>query len=234
MSGFETTVVAKEAASTNPKTNELGALADATKTSGDLAGASAHDESLLKDHPELTKVKTALGETMLEQDDPALALRYFKEAQSEDPSNIQNFIGAGRAYLAKKEPRLAQKMFETALQMEPSNVAALNGLGVALDSLGHHEEAQANYRKALAIDGANASVRNNYGFSLALSRKFDEAISELSPLAEDKGAVGRKARQNLSFSYAMRGDLAAATRYGKVDLKDDDVRNDLRIYESIR
>jgi Flp pilus assembly protein TadD len=230
---FETTVVPKEAA-TSPKTNELVNLADATKASGDPAGASALYERVLQDHPELTKVRTSLGETMLDQNDPALALRYFKEAQQRDPSDIQNLIGAGQAHLAKHEPRSAQKMFETALQIDPSNIVALNGLGVAQDSLGRHEEAQATYRKALAIDAANAAVRNNFGLSFALSGKFDEAISELSPLEKDPGAVGRKARQNLSLTYAMRGDFTTAAKYGKVDLKEEDVRNDLHVYGSIR
>jgi Flp pilus assembly protein TadD len=228
----EATVVPKDAVS-NPNTNSLVSIADATKAGGDAAGASVLYERVLQEHPELTKVRTSLGETMLEQNDPALALRYFKEAGQQNPSDIDNLIGAGQAHLAKHEPRSARKMFEAALKQDASNVVALNGLGVALDSIGRHEEAQNTYRKALAIDAANSAVRNNYGLSLALSGKYDQAVAELSPLANDSGAVGHKARQNLSLTYAMRGDLVSAARYGKADLKDDDVRNDLKVYGSI-
>jgi len=229
---FQTSVVPTES-TTSEKTKSLVKIADATKAGGDPADASALYERVLEEHPELTKVRTSLGETKLQQNDPTLALKYFNEASKADPTDISSLIGAGQAHLVKGEPRQARKSFEEALKIDPSNIEALNGLGVCLDTIGLHGEAQKTYKKVLSIDAANSVARNNYGLSLALSKKYKEAISELTPLAADPGAIGRKARQNLSLTYAMQGDFVTAARYGKVDLKDDDIRNDLKLYGSI-
>lgn len=231
-SGGFTTEVVKTQDAISPKTTTLLRVADATKANGDSTDATELYQRLLKEHPEVLKARTSLGEALLDKGDPALALRYFNDAKKLDPSNIENMIGAGQAHMARHEPLQAQKEFRAALEKAPSNVSALNGLGVALDAVEKHTQAQKYYQKALAIEPGNKAVRNNYGLSLALNGDHDKAVAELSPLAKESGEVGRKARQNLALSFAMRGDFVNASRWAQIDLKPEDIRNDLKVYGS--
>lgn len=230
--GSFTTEVVPSQDAISPKATAMLRIADATKNNGDTNGAATMYQQVVEDNPNMSKARTSLGEALLDKGDPSLALRYFEEAGKLDPSNLENKIGAGQAYMARHEPLLAQKEFKAVLEKDPANVTALNGLGVALDATEHHREAQKYYKKALQIAPANNAVRNNYGLSLALSGRHDEAVEELSPLAKEDGPVGRKARQNLSLSFAMRGDFVTASRWAQVDQKPDDIRNDLKVYGS--
>jgi Flp pilus assembly protein TadD len=230
--GFTTEVVDTNQA-VSPKTAAMLRIADATKASGDSRDAADLYQHVVQDHPELIKARTSLAEALLDKGDPALALRNFRDARKLDPSDLENTIGAGQALMALHKPSQAQKEFQAALQKDPANVKALNGLGVSLDAAERHEEARRCYQKALAAEPQNGAVRNNYGLSLALSGLHEQAVAELLPLVKEEGQVGRKARQNLAMSYALRGDFVNASRWSQVDLKPDDIRNDLRVYGSI-
>lgn len=217
----------------DPKAAALLKVADTVAASGDTIGAIGLYEKLLNQYPKLNKARTALGEMLLDKGDAALALHYFDEAKTADPNDPQNYVGAGRAQMALNKIDKARDLFKEALTKDPNNVSALIGLGVAFDSRAKHAEAQKNYRKVLALDPSNKPARNNLGLSLALSGQHKQAIAELVPLANDEGPVGRKARQNISLSYGMQGDFVAASKWSKVDLKRDDVKNDLFIYGSV-
>jgi Flp pilus assembly protein TadD len=219
--------------SMSPKTAAMLRIADATKANGGGSDAVALYQKVVQEHPELHKARTSLAQALLDKGDPALALRNFKDAQKLAPENPENLLGAGQALIALHRPDEAQKEFRVALQKDPANIKAMIGLGVALDAMERHAEAQKYYQKALAIEPQNHAARNNYGLSLALAGKYDEAVAELLPLAKDDGEVGRKARQNMSLSYAMRGDFLNASRWAQIDQKRDDIRNDLKIYGSI-
>ncbi len=228
---FTTELVNTDEAMTS-KTATMLKVAGAAQASGDSTNATAVYQQVVKEHPELPKAKTALAQNVLARGDATLALRYFDEARKLDPNNIDNFVGAGQAHVARHEPRLAQKDFKAALDIDPANAKAINGMGVALDATESHEQAQTYYRKALKLDPGDQAIRNNLGLSLALSGRHEEAVAELAPLTEVEGEIGRKARQNLSLSFAMRGDFVNASRWAQVDQKVEEIRNDLRVYGS--
>jgi Flp pilus assembly protein TadD len=230
--GFTTGVVDKNQAM-SPKTAAMLRIADATKANGGSSDAVNLYQNIVQEHPELHKARTSLAQALLDKGDAALALRNFRDAQKLAPENPENPLGAGQALIALHRPDEAQKDFRIALEKDPANIKAMIGLGVALDAMERHTEAQKYYRKALVIEPQNNAARNNYGLSLALAGKYDEAVAELLPLARDDGEVGRKARQNLSLSYAMRGDFLNASRWAQIDQRRDDIRNDLKIYGSI-
>jgi Flp pilus assembly protein TadD len=230
--GFTTEVVNTDVAM-SAKTAAMLRIADATKANGASNDAASLYQNIVQEHPELPKARTALARALLDKGDAALALRNFTDAKKLDPTNAENSLGAGQALIALHRPEEAIKEFRTALQKDSANVKAMIGLGVALDSLERHTEAQKYYHKALAIEPQNSAARNNYGLSLALSGLYDEAVAELMPLSKEEGEVGRKARQNLSLSYAMRGDFLNASRWAQIDQKRDDIRNDLKVYGSL-
>jgi Flp pilus assembly protein TadD len=231
--GFTTEVVETDQAM-SPKTAAMLRIAEATKANGSSGDAVTLYQNVVQEHPELPKARTSLAQALLDKGDAALALRNFRDAKKLDPENAANPLGAGQALLALHRPGDAMKEFRLALQKDPANVNAMIGLGVAFDSLEQHPDAQKYYQKALAIEPQNGAARNNYGLSLALTGLHDEAIAELLPLTKEDGEVGRKARQNLSMSYAMRGDFVNASRWAQMDQRTDDIRNDLKVYGSVR
>jgi Flp pilus assembly protein TadD len=229
--GFTTEVVDTDQAM-SPKTAAMLRVADATKANGASSDAANLYQNVVQEHPELPKARTSLAQALLDKGDAALALRNFRDAKKLDPENPENPLGAGQALMTLHRPSEAQKEFRAALQKDPTNVKAMIGLGVALDAMERHPEAQKYYQKALAIEPQNGAARNNYGLSLALTGLHDEAVAELMPLTKEDGEVGRKARQNLSMSYAMRGDFVNASRWAQMDQKTEDIRNDLKVYGS--
>ena len=223
---------AKQAA--NLKASTMLRVAKTATANGDAAGSVTLLKRVVTDHPDMPKAKTALAMALLEKGDATAALAYFNEAAAADPADLDNIIGAGQAMLALHQHAKARKKFIAALAKEPGNIQALNGLGVSLDAMEHHRLAQQSYQKALAIEPQNGSLRSNYGLSLALSGLYVEAVAELLPLTKDEGEVGKKARQNLALAYAMQGDFENASRWSLVDQKPEDIRNDLKIYGSVR
>jgi Flp pilus assembly protein TadD len=230
--GFTTEVVEADQAM-SPKTAAMLRIAEATKANGSSGDAVTLYQNVVQEHPELPKARTSLAQALLDKGDAALALRNFRDAKKLDPENAENPLGAGQALLTLHRPGEAMKEFRLALQKDPANVKAMIGLGVAFDSVEQHPDAQKYYQKALAIEPQNGAARNNYGLSLALAGLYDEAIAELLPLTKEDGEVGRKARQNLSMSYAMRGDFVNASRWAQMDQKTEDIRNDLKVYGSV-
>jgi Flp pilus assembly protein TadD len=230
--GFTTEVVDTDQAM-SPKTAAMLRIAEATKANGGSGDAVTLYQNVVLEHPELPKARTSLAQALLDKGDAALALRNFRDAKKLDPGNAENSLGAGQALLALHHPSQAVKEFRTALQKDSTNVKAMIGLGVALDAMEQHPEAQKYYQKALVIEPQNGAARNNYGLSLALTGLHDEAVAALLPLTKEEGEVGRKARQNLSMSYAMRGDFVNASRWAQIDQKADDIRNDLKVYGSV-
>ncbi len=188
----------------------LPSPAGSASTGDNGADADALYRKAMKDHPEMAKSQTPLGQAFLESGAPALALRYFYGARMLDPNNVDNMIGAGLAHMVLQEPQSAQKEFGAALKKEPANIRALNGMGVALDAQKKHRQAQRCYEKVLRQEPGNRAARNNYGLSLGLSGNYSRAISELSLLAQREDEAGMQAKQNLARVYAMRDGHAAS------------------------
>jgi Flp pilus assembly protein TadD len=231
--GFQTTVVDNKDA-VNEKAASLIRIADSTRAKGDNATAATLYAKVLEEYPNVTSARTSLAQTLLDSGDGSGALTYFEEAEKLEPDAVSIKLGMAQAYMVQNQPERAIVKFRAVLAKEPKNTEALNGLGVALDVLKKHAEAQKNYLAALKIDPGYKSARNNYGLSLALSGQHEKAVAEMMPLAQEEGLVGRKARQNIAMSFAMRGDLVSAAKWSRTDLEPEDIRNNLRIYGSIR
>lgn len=229
--GLETEIVDPKVAASAQAASMLR-VADQTRSKGDDATAAVLYERILASNPNMTQARTSLAETLLDNGDAALALRYFEEAAKLNPGDTRNLVGAGKAYMAQKNTKKAREMFEQALQKEPLNVEAHNGLGVVLDSLKKHGDAQKHYLEILKSNPAHKPARNNYGLSLAFSGNHEKAVAELLPLTKEDGLIGRKARQNIALSYALRGDFVASARWAQLDLQPDEIRNNLRVYGS--
>jgi cell division septation protein DedD len=99
--------------------------------------------------------------------------------------------------------------------------------------MGRHDLAVAAYQKGLAVSPGSVALRNNLGLSLALRGRYAEALARLRPLGEGPEA-SRRTRQNLALVYGLQGDLSAAHRIGRIDLSEDELRDNLAYIASVR
>ncbi len=141
-------------------------------------------------------------------------------------------IGYAKAMIGIGRSETAEAHLEPLVRQRPDDVEASNLLGVALDLQGEHELAVGVYRDSLALSPGEPALLNNLGLSLALAGRHDEAIAVLRPLAEGYTSSAR-ARQNLALAYGLRGEMAAADRWSRMDLADTDVTNNLRYFRTI-
>ncbi len=91
--------------------------------------------------------------------------------------------------------------------------------------------AQDAYQQALILSPENPSILNNLALSLAISGRLPEGLAMLKDLVRRPG-VSPQVRQNLALLHALTGNEAAAEELGKEDLSEEDVRQNLKYYQS--
>jgi Flp pilus assembly protein TadD len=157
----------------------------------------------------------------------------YRAALSRETDNTQALRGLGGALIALNQPFLAIDQFDAALRLDPSDYRSYNGMGVAYDIAGDHRAAQAHYRVGLMERPGDQSIQNNLALSLALSEDFKESTSLLTKLATDP-AAGPRYRLNLALVHGLAGDYAGAARWARRELSEDEVRDNLLYYQTLR
>jgi len=208
-------------------------LATVTQQDGNFAAAVGLYRKLLDDGANSLQVRLGLGDSLLGTGDLSGAVEQYQVAATLAPRDPAPELGLGRVYLVEKKPASALASYDLALQDGPQNLVAFNGKGVALDLLDRHDEAQRVYRQGLAIDPSDRNIRNNLGLSLVFTKKYDEAITILTTLAQEPDATPRN-RQNLALALGLDGDKNNAQMVASRDLDSADVANNLRYYDYVR
>ena len=208
-------------------------IAETTRAGGDLSGAATFYRRAHTMAPERAEPLLALGETSAALGLPDEAANAYRAALAINADNPEARRGYGKILIALNRPERAEQQFRAAIDLEPGDHRSYNGLGVALDLLGKHEQAQQNYVDGMEKAPDNSFLRNNLALSLALTKNYGEAIEALREIAGDPVA-GRRARQNLALVYALAGQNDKAAAVASMDLKDDEVRNNLAYYASLR
>lgn len=230
--------VVDEKAKGNTKISALMRVAATTASAGDLATAAglyrrAHELDPLVIAPlvELGKTLGALGDhhAAAEAFRNAIALAKASPKSAALPEAAH---GLGNALVAMDQPRAAITQYEYAM-MQRDDPRTFNGIGVAYDMLGRHGAAQAYYRTGLEVDPDNIELKNNLGLSLAISKKFDEAVVILKNVALRPGATSRS-RLNLALVYGLAGRMLEAASLARQDLDETSVQNNLTYYETLR
>jgi Flp pilus assembly protein TadD len=173
-----------------------------------------------------------LGNANLGLGRPQDAAAAFGLVLQDDPADREAAIGYAKAMIAIGRSETAEAHLEPLVRQRPGDVEASNLLGVALDLQGAHDQAIAVYHGSLDLSPGEPALMNNLGLSLALAGRHDEAIAVLRPLAEGYASSART-RQNLALAYGLRGEMAAAERWSRMDLADSDVTNNLRYFRTI-
>ena len=211
---------------------QLVAMAREAAEAGQHGTAADLYRRALARQPTNADAVVGLGDALLARGDPQQAAEAYKLLLNGDRPNPAAARGFARAMLALNRPETALAQLEQANKVQP-DADTLNVTGVALDTLGRHAEAQAAYRQALALAPGDRRIRGNLGLSLALGGSPDEGIATLRELAEGSGSDAR-ARQNLALAYGLKGDSATAARLSRLDLDENDVRNNIALFAALR
>jgi Flp pilus assembly protein TadD len=163
--------------------------------------------------------------------DEAAAL--FRDVLDKKAGNQTARRGLALALISMGQPELAERQLEAALLADGRDYRTLNAYGVVLDMMGRHAEAQARYRQGIELAPEYLPLRSNFGLSLAISGQPQEAIAQLTPLANSRGA-DRRVRQNLAFAYAMNGDLENCLLVNRKDLDEQSAQRQLSYFMQLR
>ncbi|MFO1037379.1 MAG: tetratricopeptide repeat protein [Geminicoccaceae bacterium] len=208
-------------------------LGDNALRAGEAETAARLFEQALVASPSNAGAAVGLGSSLLVAGRYQDAGRAFEMAFGDGDYGTAAQYGYARAMLGLRRPEAAIPHLESALQADPEDLKALNALAVAYDLTGQSDQAAATYRRGLELAPDDPALLNNLGLSQALAGRQDEALRTLQPLAEGPVST-RRSRQNLALAYGLKGDLASAERLSRVDLADDEVRNNLSYFTALR
>lgn len=161
-----------------------------------------------------------------------MAINIYNAALEAHPDNADIHSGIGYSLLSLDKPFMATESFKSAIDLEADNARALGGMAVALDTAGEHMRAHDYYRQAIRQDPENLTYQSNLGLSLALSGHTDEAIALLERVAASPRATA-KHRQNLALVYGLAGKSQEAMRYSRMDLSENDSRNNQLYFRAL-
>ncbi len=163
---------------------------------------------------------------------PQEAIAVYRRVLAFDANNLAAHHGIGFSHLQMEKPYLASQSFTSALQINSNDSKSLGGLAVALDKAGEHEKAQSYYQRAIKADPNNLNHKSNLALSLALSGKTEQAIAILKVVTESPGATA-KHRQTLALAYGLAGKSGEALKYSRMDLSEEDARNNALYFEAL-
>lgn len=226
--GPQTTDETKPTPEVTQQADQLMRLGQRTRDGGDLANAIGFFQRAYSLTPENHNILHALADTIAQTGDHRAVERLYSTALQDNPDNVELLRRHANALI--KMDRLAQAriQLEKGLEKAPNDAKLHNSLGVALDLLGHHEQAQSHYRKVDSLVG-----QNNLALSLALSKKYDEAIALLRPYESDL-SLPKRFRLNLALIYGLKGDEKSAARVAGYILDREAVEHNLAIYRDLR
>lgn len=206
---------------------------------GDRAWARRDPETALRfysmasaKNPKDPAPTIAIAEVMRKTKRMDAAKDIYRQLVSKFPKNVEVHSGLGYTLLTEDKPYLAAKSFEYAVSLDKTNARALGGLALAMDTAGEHDKAQEYYRLAVKAEPNNLTYQNNMALSLALVGRTDQAIAMFEIITAHPKATARH-RQNLALVYGMAGKSAEALRYSRMDLSENEARNNALYFQAL-
>jgi Flp pilus assembly protein TadD len=207
--------------------------ADEARKVGDFDQAIPLYGRALQARPDGIEAKLGLGQSYLAVGAPDEAAAQFRDVLDRKEGDQTARRGLAFALISMGQATLAERQLEAALLADGRDHRTLNAYGIVLDMLGRHAEAQARYRQGIELAPDYVPLRSNLGLSLAIAGQPVEAIAQLAPLANARGADGR-VRQNLAFAYAMNGDLENCLQVSRRDLDEQSAQRQLQYFMQLR
>jgi Flp pilus assembly protein TadD len=213
-----------------PMLMRIGAAA---QSGGDLPNAVGVYRRAAEMAPQDPAPLIAAGDVLLQLGAVNEAIVSYNQALVRPGDTQLAQIGLTKAFLKTGKPELASAPLSKALEESPDDPKLLLLLGVTRDFAGQHWEAQAYYRNGLARAPGDPALTLDLALSLALSGDYPSAIAVLQPVAMAPTASPQE-RQTLALIYGLRGNVAEATRLGRIDLDDTAVEHNLAYYQTLR
>ena len=200
-----------------PSYDALMRIGAAARSGGDFANAVSVFRRAAEIAPSQPAPFLEIGDTLLQAGNVNEAILAYNSALARDSSNPAALLGLAKAYIATGRPQLALGPVSQALADHPDAPRLWLMLGVLKDLEGRHQEAQDCYRNGLKFAPGDKALTVDLALSLALGGNYPAAIAVLQPLAMAPTATAGE-RQNLALIYGLQGDVAEATRLGRIDL----------------
>jgi Flp pilus assembly protein TadD len=208
-------------------------LAQATSEAGDNETAARLFEKVLVADPVSVPALLGAGNSYARMGQNSRAEAVLLRAHELAPSNAEVLTTLARVYLAQHRSQMAVEAYDKALRVDQRNVSALTGKGVALDTLSQHKQAQGVYEDGLSYYPTNFILRSNYALSLALSGDIIRGTAILQELVKDPLAAPY-VRGNLALVYGLDGRDNEARATLSLDMKPDEVEENIRVYQALR
>jgi Flp pilus assembly protein TadD len=216
-----------------PSYDALMRIGAAARGGGDLVNALGVYRRASQVDPLNPTPLVAAGDVLLEMGNVNEAIVSYNEALLRGGDNLPALLGLTKAFLKSGKPALALDPVAKAYALSPDNPKVVLLLGVTKDLSGEHGEAQAWYRRGLGLAPGDPALSVDLALSLALSGDYTGAIGVLQPIAMARDSSAHE-RQTLALIFGLRGNVAEASRIGRIDLDDASVEQNLAYYATLR
>ncbi len=171
---------------------------------GDLAGAIAQYEAVLRLRPESADTHFNFGNALRRLGRTGEAIAHYERALAANPRMPDARTALGTALEEAGRGDEAVAHYEQALRLDPGYPDAHNRLGIALAKAGRGPEAIAHFEQALRGKPASPEIRGNLGRALVAANRVPEAVEQfrLVVKASPSSAV---AHNDLGMVLCMAG-----------------------------
>lgn len=112
----------------------------------------------------------------VEKGDLDLAMKYYEEILSQNPSHEEALNALAILHAQKKDIKKATILFEKIVSINPANSAAFSNIGNCYSELGNLIEAKNYFEKAIEINPGLVDAHYNLANTLAALNQYTEAI----------------------------------------------------------
>ena len=123
----------------------------------------------------LPPINVTLGMIYSEKGKYKLAIEYFKQALSNDPTDAAAFRGLAKAYEASDNITEAESTYERAIKLKPDYWAGYNDLGVFYYKNSRYNDAIKQFKEVIKLTPDNYRGYNNLGGIYYLLERWSDA-----------------------------------------------------------
>ncbi len=205
-------------------------VADVELSSGAPEGALSIASALVSAHPNDAEALVRLGRAQQAMGQEEAATDSFARAVASDGSSFDALFGLARLHIHSDPARAVGELTRLSAD-HPGDARLRTDLGVAYDMLGQHAKAQSAYRQALSVSPSLVSAQVDLGLSLALSKKTDQSIGLLGPLANAQPDA--RIREDYALASAIAGHDEDARAVLSQELPGQDVSVAMAAYKQL-
>lgn len=196
---------------------------------GDLAGALAVHQQVVKKSPKLDQAWVNLISLYARSGQPLQAEEAFRRAVELAPNRADAYYNFGVFCVNAERWADARKMFEKAVALDPGNPETLYNLGVVVERTGALARARALFQRALALKPHYRQVHFHLGRIYANERNYEQAAAEfqqaIEPIDAESpaclyalGAVQARLGRTQTARQSLERARAEAMRFGQSQL----------------